>query len=311
MTVTPTSFDSAFGDLAREMIAESGRSLLLRQPTRVESQSGSNAGAVVSSPLSESLLAVVGDEYPAFEETAIAAAADSAAGGEQLSLRFPAYGPGWLVPGDELEIAGHSEVYVVTGGIFSLNEDATDLESVTITPALEFAVEEDEPITLFPSSSREFVAAGENSIDLDATGVAGVLVAGDSFTYGGVTYTFSGTYYPVTADALSGVQFSPALAEPLAGGTVLTIDFAGTFTAIKGVVSAVSHRWIASGVAKIGDLQVMLSRVALEAAGVTLAVGDELHLGATAAAPLYAIEAVLPLASGELDAAYTVIARAR
>lgn len=311
MTVTPTSFDSAFGDLAREMIAENGRSLLLRQPTRVESQSGENAGAVVSSPLSESLLAVVGDEYPAFEETAIAAAAEAAAGGEAISLRFPVYGSGWLVPGDELTIAGHSEAYVVTGGIFSLNENATVLESVTITPALEFAVSEDEPITLSPSSSREFVAAGENSINLDATGVTGLLVAGDSFAHGGVTYTIGGTYYAVTADALSGVQFSPALAEPIAAGTVLTIDFAGTFTAVKGVVSSVSHRWIASGVAKIGDLQVMLSRVALEASGVTLSVGDELHIGATTASPLYAIEAVLPLASGELDAAYTVIARAR
>lgn len=311
MTVTPTSFDSAFGDLAREMIAESGRSLLLRQPTRVESQSGSDAGAVVSSPLSSELLVVVGSDYPAFEETALTAAAASPAGSEEVSLRFSAYAAGFLVPGDELTIAGHSAAYVVSGAIYSLNEDASVLDAVAISPALELAIAEDEAITLSPSSSREFVAAGENSIDLDATGVTGLLVAGDSFAHGGVTYTIGGTYYAVTADALSGVQFSPALAEPIAAGTVLTIDFAGTFTAVKGVVSSVSHRWIASGVAKIGDLQVMLSRVALEAAGVTLSVGDELHIGATAASPLYAIEAVLPLASGELDAAYTVIARAR
>ncbi len=216
MTVTPTSFDSAFGDLAREMIAESGRSLLLRQPTRVESQSGASAGSVVTSPLSSSSLTVDGAHI-----------------------------------------------------------------------------------------------AGVSVVDLNAVGVTGLLVAGDVLTIDGAEYTVTGGPYSVTANAIANVGISPALAADAGDEDAVTVDFAGTFTAVKGVVSSVSHRWIASGVAKIGDLQVMLSRVALQAAGVTLAVGDELHLGATAAAPLYAIEAVLPLASGELDAAYTVIARAR
>lgn len=218
MTVTPTSFDSAFGDLAREMIAENGRSLLLRQPTRVESQSGENAGAVVSSPL--------------------------------------------------------SVVYGTTVGDASVDDE---------------------------------------SISLSVPGVTGLLAFGDRiYIVGqGLRYTYQGDAIGPESDLLEDLEISPPLSEAVPDGTYIEFEFAGTFTAIKGVVSSVSHRWIASGVAKIGDLQVLVSRAALDAAGVTLAVGDELHLGATTTAPLYAIEAVLPLASGELDAACTVIARAR
>lgn len=311
MTVTPTSFDSAFGDLAREMIAESGRSLLLRQPTRVESQSGEDAGAVLSSPLSWSSLYTTGRTYEAFVETSPTIGASASAGATSIAVDFGVNQSGYLVPGDSFEIAGHPEPYVVVGDIYALGDEQTVFSSVSISPPLSSAVTAGETLAATYSADRDFEAAGATELDFEASGVAGLLIAGDVIEIDGESYTVSGGPYEVENDGLADVTVSPGLRAPVAVGSLASVAFSGTFTAIKGVVSSVSHRWIVGGVAKVGDLEILVSRAALEAAGVTLAVGDELHLGATAAAPLYAIEAVLPLASGEFDAAYTVIARAR
>lgn len=216
MTVTPTDFDVAFGDMAQEMIAESGRSLLLRQPAQSESQSGTDAGAVVMSPLSSAALTV-----------------------------------------DGLHLAG-----------------------VTV-------------------------------IDLNAVGVTGLLVAGDVLTIGGVEYTVTGGPYAVTAGGILNAGITPALEANAADEAAVTVAFDGTLTAIKGVVTQASYRMITAGLAKVGDQAVLVSRAALEAAGVTVTPGDELHMGPTVADRLAVVEQVIPIASGELDAAFYLVARLR
>ena len=216
MTVAPTDFDLAFGEMAQQMIAEAGRSLLLRQPTRVEVQSGATAGAVAESPLSSAALTVDGDHL-----------------------------------------------------------------------------------------------AGVSVVDLSAVGVTGLLVAGDVLTIGGVEYTVTGGPYAVAADAIANVSITPALDADADDGVAAAVDFAGTFTAIKGVVTQTEKRLIDAGVAKVGDQTVLVSRAALEAAGVTITEGDELHLGPATTDRLALIAKVLPIASGELDAAFSLVTRIR
>ncbi len=311
MTVSPTNFDVDFGELAEEMIRENGRSLLLRQPTRVELQSGSNAGAVTSSPLSSNLLLTQGAEYPAFAELNLTAAAAAAAGATVLSLDFGSYQAGYLVPGDELAIAGHASSYVVTGDIYSLGEDQSVLAGVAITPQLELPLSIGEAISATYAPTRDFEPKYNSTLTLDAAGAVGLLVPGDVLEIDGESYTVKDGPYSVTGDELVSVAFEPALAAPVAKDTVVTVTFAGTFSAIKGVVSSVENRLIQSGVAKIGDLQVLVSRKALTDAGLEIEEGDELHLGADTTAHLAVIERKVAIPSGELDAAYTLIARLR
>ena len=216
MTVTPTDFDAAFGDLAQEMIAESGRSLLLRQPTRVESQSGTDAGSAVLSPLTSSALTVDGAHL-----------------------------------------------------------------------------------------------AGASVVDLNAAGVTGLLVVGDVLTIGGVEYTVTGGPYAVATDAIANVGIAPALEADAADEDPVTVAFDGTLTPIKGAVTAASKRLLDAGVAQVGDFEVLVSRAALEALGVTIVQGDELHFGPTVSDRLAMVERILPIASGELDAAFSLLARLR
>ncbi|MEO8278027.1 MAG: hypothetical protein ABI639_17595 [Thermoanaerobaculia bacterium] len=312
MTITPTSFDEAFGELALEMIAESGRTLLLSQPVRAEVASGVNAGAVVESPLSGAELTLHGNHLSGSSVVSLAA--------EGVS--------GLLIVGDSLTIDG--EPHAVTGGPYAVS--LTSTESLSDPDA---TVGDDE------------VSSGVTRLNLIAAGGAtGAVFDGDSFLVDGdpTVYTVVGGPYPVSVDGflsdvefvppldlptgsgvavhftlqeqvavaiIANVEISPELAGDVASGAAVTVSFSGTYTPIKGVVSNVSTRLIAAGVAKVGDFEVMVSRAALEALGVTIAAGDELHFGPDTSSRLAVVEKVLPIASGELDAAFTLIARLR
>lgn len=310
MTITPTDFDVDFGELSEEMIRENGRSLLLRQPTRVESQSGADAGAVVSSPLSSGDVSLLGFHLAGSSTVNIAS-------GDATGL---------IVEGDLLLIAG--ETYAVTGGPYAVaylvalsNPAVTvgDDEVSAGAASLSFVVAGGASGTVFAGDS--FVVTGDPTVYSVVDGPYTVNVDGflsnvafspplDLPTNGGVAVVF--TLEPIDPVAvISAVQISPVLATDVAADEPVAVTFSGTFSPIKGVVSSVENRLIQSGVAKAGDLQVLVSRKALTDAGLEIEEGDELHLGADTSARLAVIDRKLSIPSGELDAAYTLIARLR
>jgi hypothetical protein len=222
---TPTKADVSFGKLALKMIAKAGRTMILRQPTTVELQTGPTAGASVSSPLSSSALTLDGD---------------------------------------------HS--------------------------------------------------LGETVVDLTATGVTGLLVPGDTLTMGGVAHTVTGSAgasWAVVANAIAAVTITPALPADLPDGTAVTVAFTGTFTTFKGFVTEAKKGLrdptmsSGSGLAKMGDFEIYVSRIALEQLGVMIEEADEIHFGDTTAAQLALVLKVDPIPSGEQDAAYRVAAELR
>jgi hypothetical protein len=130
MSVAPTAADRKWRAFAKAKIAAKGRSLVLRIPTRIEIQSGPDAGRVVESPLSTKNLLVD---------------ADTAAGAGTLSLRGEGV-RGLLVAGDRLVFASHTQVYEVTDGPYVADGDA--LANVSISPPLVEDVAADEAVTV-------------------------------------------------------------------------------------------------------------------------------------------------------------------
>lgn len=129
MTVVATATDRSARSLAKRALAKKGRSLVLRQRVRVEVETGPTAGSVATSPLSTRSLRAVGA---------------LAAGAALVSLDAAAL-TGLLVAGDRLVFAGHSQVYVVTGGPYAAAGNA--VANVAITPALAANVADDEAVT--------------------------------------------------------------------------------------------------------------------------------------------------------------------
>jgi len=151
MTVTATPTDVRARALAARMLAAKGRTLLLRQPTRVEIPSGPDAGLVVESPLSTRMLRALG----AFT-----------AGASVLSLDADVV-KGLLVAGDKFTVAGNAQVYTVTGGPYAANGNI--LASVAFTPALVANVADNAAVTVsfdgtdtllkgYPENREEMVA---------------------------------------------------------------------------------------------------------------------------------------------------------
>lgn len=115
---TATATDRSARALALRLIRTKGRTLILRRSARQEVKTGATAGTVASSPLSTSALLVNGT---------------AALGATAISLDAAA-ATGLLLAGDFLAIAGHSQVYTVTGGPYAASGNA--LGPVTFTPAL-------------------------------------------------------------------------------------------------------------------------------------------------------------------------------
>lgn len=205
--------DLEFGELALDLIEENGRTLILSRPTRVEIQTGENAGDSVSTPLSSASLTVSGAHL-----------------------------------------------------------------------------------------------AGASAVDLGAAGVTGLLVAGDALTIDGEDYTVTGGPYQVAAGVIENVGISPVLAGDVSNGEAVTVTFSGSQTEITGFVTEVNRRYVDGDVVKTGDFEIYVSRVALEALGVTIEEGHEIYFGDTTSAPLALVLKVIPIPSGELDAAYRVLA---
>lgn len=115
---------------AKRAIAREGEDLVLRQPVRIEYRTGANLGTVASSPISTASLLAVGAFLAGVSVVTLDAAAVT----------------GLLVAGDRLVFAGHSQVYVVTGGPYAAA--ANVLASVSITPALVSNVADNEAVAV-------------------------------------------------------------------------------------------------------------------------------------------------------------------
>lgn len=153
---------------------------------------------------------------------------------------------------------------------------------------------------------------GASVLDLRATAVTGLLVAGDRLTLAGTTYTVTGGPYAAASNALANVGITPALAAGASDGAAVAVAFTGTDSTIKGVVSEISRGLIDGQLTRAGDLQILVSAKALEEAGLAIDPENDLYLGAdVATADLAEIVLVSPLASGEQDAALRVLARVR
>lgn len=156
------------------------------------------------------------------------------------------------------------------------------------------------------------VSAGLSTVDLDAAAVSGLLVAGDTLTIGGVAYTVTGGPYAASGNAIEDVTLAAPLEADAANDDPVTVTFSGSDYTVKGVIEDLSRNLVDGQVTKVGDLSVLIARQSMEALGVEISNEDDLFLGADPlTAPLAEIVAVRPIASGEFDACYRVIARLR
>jgi hypothetical protein len=162
--------------LAERSIAAKGEPIVLRQRARVEYTTGPTAGSASTSPLSTATLAAVGAHLA----------------GVSLVTLDAALVTGLLVAGDRLTFAGHSQVYVVTGGPYAAAGNT--LANVAITPALVENVANDEAVRVeFTGTDAEllglFTRTKLQMVDgtLTRVGDYRVLVAQLSLDEAGVT----------------------------------------------------------------------------------------------------------------------------
>lgn len=128
--------------------------------------------------------------------------------------------------------------------------------------------------------------AGVSAVSLDAPGLTGLLVAGDKLRFAGHSqvYTVTGGPYVAFGGSIFGAAITPALAANVADNEAVTVTFAGTDVALRGLFTRSKLQMVDGALTRVGDYRILVAQRPLDAASVAPERGDELYRGATVAA---------------------------